>query len=162
MTWFRMKEGRVREIVEPISQPPGLRARRQFARKVCGVVVFGSMCSITSKRVTMSYWGGWGVVDGESGCDEEGEGEDVAGEGDGEMRSSSVVFRYLNFPLRRCASTVGSMRACLRAIWMSVVVGSMAVIDAARVGVGAGEEGSSGIVRASDSAKMPPPQPMSR
>lgn len=151
-----MKEGRVREIVEPISQPPGFRAERQLARKVWGVVVFGSMCSITSKRVTMSYWVGcWGE-------DEVVEKEGVGDDDEGEMISSSVVFRYLNFPLRRCASTVGSMRACSRAIWMSVVVGSMAVIDAARVGVGAGAEGSSGIVRASDSAKMPPPQPMSR
>lgn len=42
------------------------------------------------------------------------------------------------------------------------VVGSIAVIEAARVGVGAEADGSSGIVRASDSAKIPPPQPMSR
>lgn len=149
----------MREIVEPISQPPGLRAERQLERKFWGVVVDGSMCSITSKRVTMSYCGGWGVLGEEGGWDEVVVGD---GDGDGERISSNVVFRYLNFPLRRCASTVGSMRACSRAIWMSVVVGSMAVIDAARVGVGAGAEGSSGIVRASDSAKMPPPQPMSR
>jgi hypothetical protein len=38
------------------------------------------------------------------------------------------------------------------------VEGSIAVIEAARVGVGAGPVGSSGIVRARDSAKMPPPQ----
>ena len=75
--------------------------------------------------------------------------------------SSSVVLRYLNLPLRRCASTVGSSRACSRATWMSMVDGSIAVMDAARVAVGAGAEGSRGIVRASDSAKMPPPQPIS-
>jgi hypothetical protein len=44
------------------------------------------------------------------------------------------------------------------------VDGSMAVMDAARVGVGAVAlaVASRGIVRASDSAKMPPPQPTSR
>lgn len=40
--------------------------------------------------------------------------------------------------------------------------GSTAVMLAARVGVGAGVSGVAGIVRARDSAKMPPPQPMSR
>lgn len=87
---------------------------------------------------------------------------DVGVNGDeGASTSSRVVFRYLNFPLRRCASTVGSMRACSRATWISIVEGSMAVIEAARVAVGAAADGSSGIVRASDSAKIPPPQPMS-
>lgn len=38
----------------------------------------------------------------------------------------------------------------------------MAVIVAARVGVGAGDDADDGIVRARDSAKMPPPQPTSR
>jgi hypothetical protein len=37
----------------------------------------------------------------------------------------------------------------------------MAVIEAARVGV-VGDERETGIVRARDSAKMPPPQPTSR
>lgn len=64
--------------------------------------------------------------------------------------------------MRRCVSTVGSMRACSRAIWIRSVEGSIAVIEAARVGVGAGLVGSRGIVRARDSAKMPPPQPTSR
>lgn len=76
--------------------------------------------------------------------------------------SSSVVLRYLKRPVRRCESTVGSRRACSRAIWIRSVEGSIAVIEAARVGVGAGAVGSSGIVRARDSAKMPPPQPTSR
>lgn len=57
-----MNDGTVREIVEPISQPPGFRARRQFVRNVRGLDVLGSMCSRTSKRVTMSYWGGVVVV----------------------------------------------------------------------------------------------------
>lgn len=133
----------MRAMVEPINQPPGFRARRQFARKACGVVVVGSMCSITSKRVTMSNCAGVSGVEVE-------------------RTSSRVVFRYRNLPLRRCASTVGSMRPWSRAIWISVGEGSTAVIDAARVGVGDAAEGSSGIVRASDSAKMPPPQPISR
>lgn len=55
----------------------------------------------------------------------------------------------------------GSRRAWSRAILMRVGEGSMAVIDAARVGV-IGDEGEMGIVRARDSAKMPPPQPTSR
>lgn len=79
-----------------------------------------------------------------------------------ERTSSRVVFRYRNLPLRRCESTVGSIRPCSRAILTSAVEGSTAVIEAARVGVGDGAEGSRGIVRASDSAKMPPPQPISR
>lgn len=133
-------------MVEPMSHPPGLRARRQLVRKDWGVVLVGSMCSITSKRVSMSNCGGEGAV------------SDPSLEA---RTSSSVVLRYLNFPLRRCASTVGSMRACSRATWMSMVDGSMAVIEAARVAVGAGADGSRGIVRARDSAKMPPPQPMS-
>jgi hypothetical protein len=44
---------------------------------------------------------------------------------------------------------------------MRVGEGSMAVIEAARVGV-VGDEREIGIVRARDSAKMPPPQPTSR
>lgn len=108
MSWFRMNDGTVREIVEPISQPPGFRARRQFVRNVRGLDVLGSMCSRTSKRVTMSYWGAVvvavvAVVD-----------SDVGGWGwvwVDASTSSNVVFKYLNFPLRKCASTVGSMRA---------------------------------------------------
>lgn len=143
----------LREIVEPTSQPPGLTAERQELRKVDGVVCFGSMCSSTSKRVTISNCLG-------EGCEVDSGFEGVGVGGD--IRSSRVVFRYWNFPLRICASMVGSMRAWSLAIWMSVVVGSMAVIEAARVGVGAEAAWSRGIVRASDSAKIPPPQPMSR
>lgn len=107
----------------------------------------------------MSNWG-WEMAPVE-GVDSEAF-EDGDGDGVVEARTSSrVVLRYLNFPLRRCASTVGSMRACSRATWISIVDGSIAVIEAARVAVGAGADGSSGIVRASDSAKIPPPQPMS-
>lgn len=60
---------------------------------------------------------------------------------------------------------MGSDRAWSRAIWINVVVGSMAVMDAARVAVPvpASVPGAAdGIVRASDSAKMPPPQPTSK
>lgn len=149
----------MREIVEPMSQPPGFRARRQFVRKVRGLEVLGSMCSRTSKRVTTSYWGGVTVVvvvvDADSG---------VAWVWVEARTSSKVVFKYWNRPLLKCASTVGSMRACSRAILIRFVDGSMAVMDAARVGVGAVAlaVASRGIVRASDSAKMPPPQPTSR
>lgn len=54
------------------------------------------------------------------------------------------------------------MRAWSRAILMSAEVGSMAVMDAACVTVWEGLFAFVGIVRARDSAKMPPPQPTSR
>lgn len=58
---------------------------------------------------------------------------------------------------------VGSVRAWSRAIWMSVDEGSMAVMDAARVGVIAFSLPLPlPIVLASDSAKIPPPHPTSK
>lgn len=86
------------------------------------------------------------------------------------MNSSNDAFTYLNRPLSRCDFTDGSRRAWSRAIFISVGLGSSAVMLAARVRVrvplvasddAEGEEAGM-IVRASDSAKMPPPQPISR
>ncbi|KAF4151279.1 hypothetical protein CNMCM6069_004173 [Aspergillus lentulus] len=55
ITWFTSHEGRVRAIVDPISQPPGLTSRRQSVRNARGEEpAVESTCSRTSKRVTTS------------------------------------------------------------------------------------------------------------
>lgn len=66
---------------------------------------------------------------------------------DGSERSSIDVLRYVNFP---GFISVGSRLLCPSAIFNTSGVGSMAVTDVV--------EGR----RAADSAKIPPPQPMSR
>lgn len=73
-------------------------------------------------------------------------------------------FWYWNRPERRCASILGSVRACACAIWMRVGEGSIAVTDAAVVFVFVlvFVLVLKGIVLAIDSAKIPPPQPTSK
>lgn len=65
----------------------------------------------------------------------------------GRGKSSMEVFRYVSLPGE---VSVGSRRLCASAMERTWGVGSMAVTD---VVLGR---------RAADSAKMPPPQPMSR
>lgn len=89
----------------------------------------------------------------------EGEEEEAC---DKEDRFSRSVFSYRKRPDCRWECNVGSLRACAEAILISVVDGSMASIDDALVGVYDEGEGDRGIVRASDSAKIPPPHPISR
>lgn len=139
-------------MVDPINHPPGRRRRRQFVRKVRGDEVAGSMCSRTSKRVTTSNFSLFVI----------GIPFSFPFSFSSATRPSSVVLRYWNVPLRRCESTAGSVRAWSLAIWIRVGDGSIAMIEAARVAFVVVVDGESGIVRASDSAKIPPPQPTSR
>lgn len=140
----------------------------------------GSTCSSTSKRVTTSKVG-FGV---DMGGDENEDPDSVpiGGEDDdceGELRASSVVFSYLKRPDCISEYKAGSARACDEAIFIIVGEGSMARIEDARVADRYDDDDDavvedvvalpllvvlppSGIVRASDSAKMPPPQPISR
>ena len=157
-TWLTKNEGQVRAIVDPISHPPGWRRRRHCCRNRRGDEVDGSTCSRTSKRVTT-----WNFVSGGSdaavGCSGMAA---VRGEAEPAVRASSVVFSYLNLPDCRWACSVGSVRACDRAMLIIVGDGSMARIDDAPVDVVDAVEPASGMVLARDSAKIPPPQPISR
>lgn len=157
-----MNDGIDRAIVDPINHPPGLRRRRQLLRKVNGLLVDGSMCSRTSKRVTTSYFSGSrnGSVSGWVSDDAVVDAEDEE-----DKCSSRDRFKYRNLPVARCAETVGSILAWSRAIFTNVAEGSRAVILPACVAVpllALSPVEEEGIVRASDSAKIPPPQPMSR
>lgn len=129
-----------------------------MVRKVNGLLVEGSMCSRTSKRVTMSYFSGSLVCVSDVGVE-------VDVDVDEDKCSSTDRFKYRNLPSAKCAETVGSILAWSRAIFINVDEGSRAVILPAWVAVPLLVPSSvvvEGIVRASDSAKIPPPHPISR
>ena len=100
---------------------------------------------------------------GESEVDTDDVPGEEGGEYDKEDRFSRSVFSYRKRPDWRWEYNVGSFRACEEAILISVVDGSMASIEDALVGVNDEDDDvERGIVRASDSAKIPPPQPISK